>query len=613
MSAPLATNVRVGQRPRVIWLLLAGAGLLGLGVAEAPSAAAVTTNPGSAASLVVEAPATTTAGSAIVVTVTARSVTGSVATSYRGTVAFTSTDPRSPVLPAAYSFTAADAGVHTFAGVVLRGAGSRTLTAADSHWGSVRGVSKPISVAPGAATRFAVLTPGNATAGTRFSVTVTAKDPYYNVVVAYRGTVRLATSDHGVGAAVAPATYRFTAADAGTHVFAPPSGATLTTPGVQNVVVADAARAALRGTAAVTVRTSDPRGLAVFTWGKNASGQLGDGTTTDRSVPVRVGAGIPWAQVAAGPNTTAAIATDGTLWTWGENGFGQLGDGTTTRRSVPVQVGTDTRWASVALGFGHTVAVKSDGTLWAWGWNGNGQLGLGDASDTPVLTPTRVGSGTSWAHVTAGFYHTLALTSGGDLWAWGYNGVGQLGDGTLAERFAPVQVGTGTPWASVSTSASHTVAVTTGGALWAWGLNSYGELGSTGAPTDVPVPTPARVGVRTDWASASAGESFTVAVAAGTLWAWGDNESGQLGDGTRTTRFSPVRIGTDTRWTVVSAGNTHAAAITSDGALWAWGIGGTGELGDGTRSDRAAPARVGPDLGWASVSAGIAYTAATRS
>ena len=155
--------------------------------------------------------------------------------------------------------------------------------------------------------------------------------------------------------------------------------------------------------------------------------------------------------VACGNIHTIAMKSDGTLWAWGYNGGGQLGDGTTMDRSSPVQVGTAKNWAQVACGDSHTIALKTDGTLWAWGNNYNGQLG--DGTTIQRISPVQVGTATNWAQVACGDYHTIAIKSDGTLWTWGWNIYGQLGDGTsgtLTQRNSPVQIGTDTNWAQVA-------------------------------------------------------------------------------------------------------------------------------------------------------------------
>jgi alpha-tubulin suppressor-like RCC1 family protein len=182
-------------------------------------------------------------------------------------------------------------------------------------------------------------------------------------------------------------------------------------------------------------------------------------------------------QAVAGDDYSGAIRSDSTLWTWGNNSFGQLGDGTTTERHIPVQVGpAAAKWQSVAAGRQHTVAVRTDGTLWAWGSNFDGQLG--DGTTTNRHFPIQVGTNTNWQSVAAGHYHSLGLRKDGTLWAWGKNQYGQLGDGTDIFRNTPVHIGAGFTWLSVAGGQFYTLAVRADGTLWSWGGFSGYALGT---------------------------------------------------------------------------------------------------------------------------------------
>ena len=302
--------------------------------------------------------------------------------------------------------------------------------------------------------------------------------------------------------------------------------------------------------------------------------------------------------VATGDLHTVAVRADGSLWAWGSNQFGQLGQGNmTSGYTSPTQVGMGTNWVSAAAGNNHTVAVRTDGSLWAWGSNQFGQLGQGTfGAGTDRTSPSRVGTGTNWVSATAGANHTLAVQANGSLWAWGRNFYGQLGQGssgTGTDLSSPVRVGTGSSWVSAAAGSGHVVAVQADGSLWAWGYNFNGQLGqgTSGAGTDRTSPT--RMGTATNWVSAAAGSFYTVAVQAnGSLWAWGRNDYGQLGLGNAAQQNSPVRVGTSNSWVNAEAGTGHTMGEQSCRAVWAWGYNVSGQVGDGTTNDRFSPVQV---------------------
>jgi alpha-tubulin suppressor-like RCC1 family protein len=308
----------------------------------------------------------------------------------------------------------------------------------------------------------------------------------------------------------------------------------------------------------------------LWAWGSNLLGQLGGGKTTGfEGAPVQVGTG--YKSVAAGSQHTVGLKIDGTLWAWGSNYYGQLGDGTTsppgTPRSTPVQVGEG--FASVSAGSNHTVAIKLDGSVWTWGSNTRGQLG--DGTTTDRSTPVQVGEG--FASVAAGGTHTLAVKTDRTLWAWGDNSSGQVGDGTgprLTPQTTPVRIGVG--YVSVAAGGMHSLAVMMDGTLWGWGANNRRQ--ATGAPSADFYASPERTWVASDEVvSVAAGGFHSVAVRTdGSLWAWGLNDHGQLGDGAATGYPSSGRIGTDANWGSVSASVNTSAAVKMDGTLWVWGV-----------------------------------------
>ncbi|MCX6854876.1 MAG: chromosome condensation regulator RCC1, partial [Verrucomicrobia bacterium] len=255
------------------------------------------------------------------------------------------------------------------------------------------------------------------------------------------------------------------------------------------------------------------------------NGQLGNGTTAIAGGdPQPVGTSTNWASVRAGGGFSMGIQADGTLWGWGANSISQLGDGTTTTRSSPVKIGTATDWAVVAPSpsatlttNGFTMAIKTNGTLWGWGLGTGGQLG--DGASTSRTTPTQIGADADWSKIATGSAHTLAIKANGSLWAAGTNSNGQLGDGSTTTRTAFVQIGSATDWASVATYGSSSYAIKTNGTLWAWGLNSTGQLGD-GSTTQRTAPV--QIGTDTNWLQVAGGSAHAAAIkTTGTLWVWG--------------------------------------------------------------------------------------------
>lgn len=264
-------------------------------------------------------------------------------------------------------------------------------------------------------------------------------------------------------------------------------------------------------------------------------------------------------------------------------------------------------WQSISTGGYHTAVIKTDGSLWAWGRNTFGQLGDGKTINKYI--PTQIDSFTDWQSVYAGDNFTCGIKKDGTLWAWGSNYYGQFGNGTTINQLTPTQIGVETNWKSVSAGGMmHTLAIKENGTLWAWGSNSFGELGDG---TFVSKNSPVQIGVSADWKSVSGGSYYTVALKLdGTIWAWGSNNYGQLGDGTIINKNSPIQIGTDVNWQSVSTKGLHTVAIKTDGTLWTWGYNNQGQLLNGTTTEKHVPTQVGAN--WQFASAGSNFTILLR-
>jgi len=331
----------------------------------------------------------------------------------------------------------------------------------------------------------------------------------------------------------------------------------------------------------------------LWTWGLNTSYQLGDGTGINRSSPVQtVAGGTNWANVSIAGLSTAGIKTDGTLWTWGYNYYGDLGTNNRTYHSSPVQtIAGGTNWSKVAVSENSKLAIKTDGTLWAWGRDEQGQLG--DNASNPKSSPVQtIAGGTNWTEVSAGGYTSAAIKTDGTLWTWGANFDGKLGDNTVINKSSPVQTAAGgTTWSKIAVGGSNTMAaIKTDGTLWMWGGNYYGQLGdNTRIDKSSPVQT---VAGGTSWRTVAAGVAHTVAIKSnGTLWTWGTNYNGEIGDNSASHRSSPVQtVAGGSNWAnVASAGYQTTAALKTDGTLWTWGRNNFGQLGDSTTTNRSSP------------------------
>ena len=401
-----------------------------------------------------------------------------------------------------------------------------------------------------------------------------------------------------------------------------------------------------------------------YAWGDNMYGQLGNGTssyhaqttpvmvkTPDRNTYPDLPADFTYVQVSAGNNHSLALGSDGNAYAWGRNDSGQLGDGTRTNQTTPVRVKTPDRntypdlpedftYVQVSAGGSHSLAFGSDGNAYAWGYNYYGQLGDGTTDDyqtTPVRvkTPDRktypdLPADFTYVQVSGEREHSLAVGSDGNAYAWGNSQYGRLGDGTGGRysysQTTPVRVKTpdrktypdlptNFTYVQVSAGYYYSLALGSDGNAYAWGANGNGQFGD-GTSTSYRT-TPVRVKVpdrktypdlptNFTYVQVSAGGFHSLALGSdGNAYAWGNNGYGQLGDNTSYSSTVPVRVRdpaglTDTskgpQATQVSAGGWHSLAVGGDGYAYAWGYNYYGQLGNNSYRDSTVPVPVSFNL-----------------
>ncbi len=353
----------------------------------------------------------------------------------------------------------------------------------------------------------------------------------------------------------------------------------------------------------------------VYAWGYDGLGALGDGTvgapdcggvcnaTPTQSSPNALGDVVA---IAAGSGHTLALKADGTVWAWGADGLGQLGDGTVGGGPVacanvctatPTQIAGLSNVVAIAAGFTHSLALRSDGAVYAWGDDAQGQLGDGTVGPNNP-TPTQIATLSAIRAIAAGENHSLALKIDGTVYAWGNDSGGQLGDGTVStppSNPTPTQLGGLSDITAITAGAFHSLALKADGTVYAWGLDTEGQLGNGTLGTSNP--TPAQIASLSGVAAISAGSRHNLALKNnGTVWSWGWDDAGQLGDGTiNPSNPTPTQIGGLSNVTAIAAGRKHNLALGSDGTVRAWGYDNFGALGDGTAgANNPTPAQIAP-------------------
>ncbi|HYW13765.1 MAG TPA: hypothetical protein VE871_17515 [Longimicrobium sp.] len=330
------------------------------------------------------------------------------------------------------------------------------------------------------------------------------------------------------------------------------------------------------------------RGKA-FCWGRGSAGALGNGTTADRTEPTPVAGGLAFWSIAAGGNHTCGVAMDLRAYCWGAAMEGQLGT-TTSSIASPAPVVGNTRFVAVATGWTHTCALSTTGETWCWGRNLQGELGA-PANVAVMGLPRRVESAPSFVQLAAGGSHTCGLTGTGTAYCWGSNGRGQLGDGTTEMRREAVAV-PALRFTSLAAGAAMTCGTVIGGGTYCWGDNAVGQLGNGGLGGMAA--TPQRVRPEEGFGRVAAGGSHGCGlVGTGAAACWGMNTSGQLGNlEVRDWWPFATRVWGQYSYAVIAAGEQHTCAITSDTWVHCWGENGSGQLGDGTTENRVVPTAV---------------------
>jgi len=349
---------------------------------------------------------------------------------------------------------------------------------------------------------------------------------------------------------------------------------------------------------------------SLFCWGMNG-GRLGDGTGGERTVPTaEVTASHDWIGVATGRRGACGLKTDGRVFCWGAPHSITLDENPQALHFKPVLVsGGTSSFASVTVGESHACGITKNGKLICWG---SSSRRLGHGAERPRSSPSEVvNAANDWKDVTADVGHVCAVKQDGRLFCWG---IGALGTNFSLITHEPLQEATGaTDWDSVSTAGEHACALKTDGRLFCWGSNRKGELGD-GTTIDRPTPTQ-ESSAATDWLALRTGANRTCAIKSdGRLFCWGFNEWGQLGDGSLIDSHSPTEIVAESGgFEEIALGLYHTCARKNDGSVWCWGANHTGAVGDGTTTDRLVPTREATaETDWETLAAGIGRTCAVK-
>jgi alpha-tubulin suppressor-like RCC1 family protein len=338
--------------------------------------------------------------------------------------------------------------------------------------------------------------------------------------------------------------------------------------------------------------TSDNR---LFCWGYNPDGAVGDGTSTNRLVPVPIGGALRFRQVSAGWVSTCAVTTDNRAYCWGDNFYGELGNGSTSNRLTPAAVTGGHRFRRVDVFTWHACGVTyPDDRAFCWGLNRSGQLGIGNNTGPQIRVsnaysskPLAVLRGLTYRHVTVGDAHSCGVTTDYRVFCWGHIQFDNLGDTGGYTKFTPVMVSGNQQYWQVDAGLAHTCAVTLGNRAYCWGHGVEGEMGN-GSQNSNRYPKPVLGGI--SFRRVSAGDWFTCGeTPADRVYCWGSGPV--FGDGIRGS-LTPVAVAAGLSFAQVSAGAGYVCGKTPQGRAYCWGENYAGQLGNGTTTDSPTPVPV---------------------
>lgn len=323
-----------------------------------------------------------------------------------------------------------------------------------------------------------------------------------------------------------------------------------------------------------------------FCWGLGGSGRLGDGADTNAKAPVRVSGGIKFASITAGGTHTCALTPQGRAYCWGWNAYGQLGTDNDANSAVPTAVAGNLSFKVLSAGDQHTCGITGGGLVYCWGDNEIGQLGdstsVGTSCPAPFpcsQTPVPASSTLHFKSLSAGGYHTCAVTTEGKAYCWGWDWDGQAGIGffTDAAVSKPVAVATTLTFDAVTAGAHHTCGLTTQRLAYCWGSGVYGQLGNDSAGSYNYVPSPVAVVGDVQYAALTTGANHTCGlVVNGGALCWG---TGPLGTAVTQVSTSPVAVAGGLRFAALDAGGQHQCGVSLDGPGYCWGMNDHGQLG----------------------------------